>query len=444
MSIKQKIPFLQKLTNILVHWPRSLFWNIKYGFPSRKMTLIGVTGTDGKTTTTILIHQMLKNYGFKVGLISTLGAKIEDDFITTGLHTTSPNPAIIQKLLYQMKQAGITHVVLEVTSHALDQYRYWGCNFQIGIFTNLAQEHLDYHKTMDKYLLAKSKLLKQSTHPVANSDNQYFPKLKKLVGKKILTFGLNDAADLRAINLELKPNSLSFQVDKQTFSTNSPYAYQTYNILASLAVAKLLGIPYTSLQQTIKDFPETKGRREEIANELGIRCIIDFAHTPQALESTLQSIKTTNPNQKIITVFGATGGRDPGKRPLMGQIVSNLSNITIITSDDTRNEKIENIATQIQSGINSSVKKLEFTQPVPTKKELLNAKKIVKDTHIYIFIPNRQDAITTAILLAQKGDIVITCGKGHEQTMLLGKTEYPWSESEAIRTGLNIRQNVLK
>lgn len=430
---------VQKLKNVLFHLPKSVFYNLKYGFPSKKLTLIGITGTDGKTTTCTLIYEILKQSGLKVGLISTIGAKIEDKEINTGLHTTTPDPSLLQKLLSDMVKAGITHVVCEVTSHSLDQYRFWGCKFAISGITNISHEHLDYHKNIESYTKTKAKLFDVSESAVLNKDDQSFAVIKKQIKIPFKTFSVKEDSDYQAKKIKLDQNSLSFEVNNQKFTTDSNYEYQIYNILLALAVISKLKIDSQIVQQAISHFPETKGRREEVPNDFKFKTIIDFAHTPFALESALSSLKKTN-DGNLIVIFGATGGRDQSKRPKMGAVVSNLANIALITTDDTRHEKIENINKQIISGIDS--KKAEFVnyQEVKTKKQIQNVLEIAKKKFVYFNIPNRQDAFNLAIKLAKPSDVIIACGKGHENTILHGQTEYPWSEAEAFRTAFRFRQ----
>lgn len=420
-------PFVQKLINLFWHLPKSIFYSVYYNFPAKKLKLIGITGTDGKTTSAILMHQVLTQAGYKTGLISTIGAKIDKNYITTGLHTTSPNPKTIQSLLSQMVKQGLTHAVVEVTSHSLDQYRFWGCDFEIGIFTNLTSEHQDYHRNMNSYLHSKAKLFAHTKHQVANADSPYFSLLQKITNKKFITFGINNNSDYQAKKINLTNKFLSFTVDEIFYKTDSNYYYQIYNILGVLASLSILKIDRKILQRVILQFPPTKGRREEVANALGIKTIVDFAHTPAALEQTLNSLRQTT-SGKLIVLFGATGGRDKQKRPEMGRVSTDLANITIITSDDTRLENIQDINHQIISGISKNHLFLSINDDRQTKNAL------IKNQHIYFNVPDRQEAFNLAIHLASKGDTVIACGKGHETTILHGKTEYPWSETDAFKT----------
>jgi UDP-N-acetylmuramoyl-L-alanyl-D-glutamate--2,6-diaminopimelate ligase len=430
--------FFQKIKNLFWHLPKSIFFNLYYGFPSKKLILIGITGTDGKTTTCTLIHEILKNNNINSGLISTINAKIGDKIINTGLHTTSPDPKLIQKLFRQMVNTGLTHCVCEVTSHALDQNRFWGCRFQISAITNTSHEHLDYHKTMKNYILSKAKLFHISDHAVLNKDDPSFNVISPTITIPKNTYSIKEKSDYQAKEIDIKRDYMEFTVNGTKIKTDSNYRYQIYNILASLAVVKHLGIGFETAKSTILKFPETKGRREEIPNEFGFKTIIDFAHTPYALENTLSALKTLT-SGNLIVIFGATGGRDKSKRPIMGEVVSRIADIGLITADDTRNEKIEDINRQIISGIDQ--KKSEYFNYKEVQNQNLYSKitENTKNRFIYMDIPNRQDAFNIAVKLARQGDIIVTCGKGHETTILHGSTEYPWSESEAFRSAFRFR-----
>ncbi len=396
------------LKKYLYHLPKAIFWNTVTKFPHKKLVLIGVTGTDGKTTTCTLIQQTLQNSGLKVGIISTIS--------TPGLHTTSPEPKTLMKLFSKFINQSCTHVVCEVTSHSLDQFRYWGCHFAVSVLTNISHEHLDYHQNMEKYMQAKSLLFTQSDAAILNRDCEYFNEFSKKINKPFLTYGTKIKSDIRAKNISITDKNLNFTVDKQLFVTDSNYHYQLYNILAALAVCRHLKIADKFLINTIKKFPNTAGRRQEVENNYSFRTIIDFAHTPNALLQTLTSLRSTTKG-KLICIFGATGGRDKSKRPIMGQVVSKNSDIGIVTADDTRNENVVDINKQIISGFDKS--------------------------STYYDIPNRQDAFNLAVKLAKAGDTIIACGKGHETSILHGKTEYPWSESDAFKTAFRIKeQNV--
>lgn len=409
--------FIQKIKNFLWHFPKSIFFNIYYGFPSHKLILIGVTGTDGKTSTVSLIHQCLLDSGINAGIISTLGAKIGDKEIQTGLHTTSPDSSKVQQIFSEMVKSGITHVVVEVTAHAIDQYRYYGCNFKIAGITNVSHEHLDDFSDLKTYTLTKAKLLINAQNSILNRDDDSYNLISSLIAKPYKTFSIKQKSDYQAQNIIYKSNQVNFEVNSLKFQTDSPYQHQIYNILLAHAILSFLQINPQVLIEVIKHFPNIKGRREEIKNNLKLKCIVDFAHTPAALKTILESLRSSSKG-KLIVIFGATGGRDQSKRPLMGEVVSKIADIAIVTADDTRNEKVENINSQIIKGFISNNKKFS-----------------------YYDIPNRQDAFNLAIKLSSPGDTVIACGKGHETTILHGKTEYPWSESEAFRTAFRQKKS---
>ncbi len=412
---------LSTLKNIFWHLPQAIFWNLYYGRPSRKLTLIGVTGTDGKTTTCTLLQKLLENNGLKCGIISTI--------TSPGLHTTSPPPKVLQKIFADYQRSGFTHVVCEVTSHALSQYRYFGTHFKVALITNITHEHLDYHKTMNNYIRAKAKLFTQSEVAILNHDDDHYQDISQLIHVPQITYGIKNKSDFTAQKVKLTSTQLSFTVNNQQLVTDSNYDYQTYNILAALAAYQKLNLDPAIFSQTIRHFPSSKGRREIVDNDLGLRAIIDFAHTPNSLNHTFSSLKKTSKG-RLIVIFGATGGRDPSKRPLMGQVASQLADIAIITADDTREEKIETINQQIIAGINP--KKSQKINP--EHPEISDPKKF----H-YADIPNRQDAFNLAVALAKTGDTIVACGKGHETSILHGKTDYPWSEAEAFRTAFRLK-----
>lgn len=417
MKLKQLV---QKTKNIFWHLPKAIFFNFFYGFPSKKLTIIGVTGTDGKTTTTNLLFRLLNNAGYHTAIISTLGSQIADQNISTGLHTTSPDSRTTQKLFKQMVDSGITHAIVEVTAHAIDQYRYFGCHFQIAGITNTSHEHLDDFFTQENYVNTKAKLLINADFSVINADDPSFDIINPNISNEKVTYSIDKKSDLQAKDIKIDKEWLSFKVNSLQLKTDSNYRYQIYNILLALAISQKLGISDEVFSKTIYNFPEIKGRREEVNNDINIKAIVDFAHTPAALEKTLQSLRSTTTG-RLIVIFGATGGRDPSKRPEMGLVVSRNSDIAFITSDDTRQEKVENINEQIISGIDQKL--------------------VASGKFSFHNIPNRQDAFNEAIKISRPGDTVIACGKGHETTILLGSTEYPWSEAEAFRTAFRHRQN---
>lgn len=399
---------LQRVKNIFWHLPKSIYYQLVNGLPTRHLTLIGITGTDGKTSTATLVHQIL------------LASEIKSDLITTvnspGLHTTSPDPRHLLPIFSQMIKKGVTHVVVEATAHGIDQHRFFGCHFAVSALTNITHEHFDDFVDINHYQTAKLQLFRNSSVCILNADDSSYTQFQKKLspGHQTISYGISPKSQLRATNITVTRDSLSFDADGHHFVSDSPYRYQVYNILAAYGICQALGVNHKVFLKTIRHFPEVAGRRQLIENDLGITAIVDFAHTPHALVETLSSLYQPRNNHQTIVIFGATGGRDQSKRPLMGQAVSQHSDIAILTSDDTRQEDIDHINQQIISGIDQT--------------------KIKKEQFKYYVQSDRQKAFDLALSLARKGDTVIACGKGHETSILIGKTEYPWSDAQAFRT----------
>lgn len=376
---------MQKIKN-LYHLLKAIFWNIWYGFPAKKLVVIGVTGTDGKTTTCTLIYEILKSAGIKTGMLTTVSARIMDKEIDTGLHTTNPDSGLLQKILRDAVSSGVTHMVLEVTSHGLDQNRVWGCNFKIGVLTNVTHEHLDYHRTMENYRETKLKLFKKVKFAVLNGDDPSFEYFKH-----------------QTLNTDIQIIKYS-KTKAENISPALYGEYNLYNINAAEAVCKALGIRQQVIEKIVREFKGVPGRREEIREGQKFRVVVDFAHTPNALEQVLISLRDQSKSKtktKIIVVFGCTGERDKDKRPMMGEIAARLADVVIVTSDDTRSEDQDEIYKQIVFGIKD--------------------KNFIKEN-------DRRKAIEIAVKMAKEGDIILLAGKGHEKSILIGKEESPWSD----------------
>lgn len=385
----------QELINNFYHLPKAVLANIIYGFPTKKLKVIGVTGTDGKTTTTNMIYQILRMAGKKTSMVSTINAVIGGKVYDTGFHVTSPDPFMVQKFIKQAACNGDEYMVLEVTSHALDQYRFWGVKFDVGVITNVTHEHLDYHKTYQNYLNTKLKLIKHADNAIINSNLNI-----NVPHKKIITFGFNSG------DLNQKSVKLSLKI---------PGEYNIENALAALGVSFVLGIDKKIAQKALENFSGITGRMEKVENNKGIKIIVDFAHTPNALEQALKTLRKQTKG-KLIAVFGSAGKRDIEKRGLMGQIAGRLADFAVVTAEDPRGE-LEVINRQIIKGAIKSGK--------------------VLDKNIFI-VEDRAEAIGFAThKLAKKGDIVGIFGKGHELSMNMdGKKEIPWSDKEAIERAL--------
>lgn len=391
---------IQRLKNIW-HLFRSLFWIAYYGYPARKMTVIGITGTDGKTTTATIVYEILKAAGFRSGLITTLGAKYannknEEIELETGLHVTTPAAKEIQRIIRQMVNDGVTHLIIEATAHGLDQHRLLGTNIKIGVLTNLSHEHLDDFVTMERYARAKLKLFKGTRYAVLNQDDEYFSLFRSTI---------INAGDTKIISYERA------NISDDDISKFLRGEYNRYNIAAAQAIARIMNIDDAVTYKILKEFKGIRGRLEEIREE-GLRIFVDFAHTPNGLRNVLTLLKRETAG-RLIVVFGCTGERDRTKRPIMGKIASAIADIVIVTSDDTRNESQDEIASQIISGIDD-------------KNEKMKAGALIIEN-------DRRIAIRKALEMAKTDDIVLVAGKGHEKSINLGGREYPWSDAEIVR-----------
>lgn len=403
---------LQNIKN-QVHGVKALYANIRYGFPSRSMKVIGITGTDGKTTTTELIYHILTVAGKKVSMISTVKAMINGKEYDTGFHVTTPTSSLLQKFFSIAKAGGSEFMVLEVTSHALDQKRVSGVKFDVGLITNISHEHLDYHKTFEEYVKAKAKLLNKTRVSILNIDDKNFEVLKNYSSGKIVTFGLKKA--------DVTPQNA-------TYETTLIGEFNTYNILASIAVARVFGVDEESIKKGIKTFKGIQGRMEEVKTDKNFKIIIDFAHKPNALESALKTLKAITEN-RLIVLFGSAGLRDRDKRPMMGKIAGKFADIAVITAEDPRTEDVREIIDAIARGAKS--------EGMIEKKRKKEKKNTIDQNKVFYKIPDRQEAINFAIRdLAQKGDIILLAGKGHEKSMCYGKTEYPWDEFKAVKKAI--------
>lgn len=384
-----------------------------YRVPASDLKIIGVTGTDGKTTTATLIYHILSESGRKAALISTVAAYIGDTVYDTGFHVTTPSPFLLQKYFKEAKARGISYVVLEVTSHALHQNRVAGIPFEIGVITNVSREHLDYHKTYDNYLDAKMRLLKNSKKTVVNMDDPSFFRIEKEIPGKIISYSLEKSeADVNLSNFKFKTSLIG--------------NFNKANILAAAATAEALGVEKEKIVKAIATFAAPIGR-QEVVFDREFTVMVDFAHTPNAFAQLLSEI-SKNKNGRLIHVFGSAGSRDAAKRPFMGEESSRYADVIILTAEDSRDENIDDINSDIQAGIDKNfieVDKEDFSKSSSNKK-------ILK-------INDRKEAIEFAINMAKKGDFVLLTGKGHEKSINYGKGEEPWDEFEEVRKTLKAK-----
>lgn len=400
----------------LYHLFVAILANIYYGFPSKKLIVIGVTGTDGKTTTVNMIYQVLKSAGKKVSMVSTINAVVAGKPYDTGFHVSSPDPFTVQKFAKESVAHGDEFLVLEATSHSLDQYRFWGINLDIGVITNITHDHLDYHKTWENYFTTKAKLIRYARIAVLNRDEKHFDRLSQLTNGKVVSFGFSEKADF---NPKKFPLTLKMLGD--------------YNVMNGLAAAACLheNINVSVIKSALSSFSNLKGRMEEVKNTRGIRTIIDFAASPNGLEQALKTLKRQT-SGRLISVFGSAGKRDIAKRGLMGEISARFSDITVITAEDPRGYA-EAINKQIADGARKG-------GAMEVQSSELKVKSY--DKHVFYVIPDRKEAIDFAInKLAKKGDLIGFFGKGHEQSMNYnGKKEEPYDEFEAVEEALNSSQ----
>ncbi len=353
-----------------------------YDSPEKKLHIIGVTGTDGKTTTSTLVYQILKQAGLKVALVSTVAAYIGVDEFDTGFHVTSPDPDTLYPMLKKIVDAGCKWLVLETTSHALAMHRYGNIKFEIAVLTNITHEHLDFHKTFEQYREAKMKIFNGTKWAVLNTEEENTSFIQNKLGSDV------------KIKL-YKP-----YIGKVSNALNTDYNRQ--NFAAAATVAELLNIDKKYIEEVAQSFSGITGRLEELHFGQKFRAIVDFAHTPNALEQVLKNLRRqVTKGHKIILVFGCAGLRDHTKRPMMGQIATRLADKVIVTAEDPRTEDLGDIYRDIAA-------------PGSIRED------------------DRQKAIDMACKTAKAGDIVVATGKGHEKSLAFGTSEYPWSDQEAF------------
>ncbi len=464
-----------------------------HGFPARRLIVVGVTGTDGKTTTCTLLHRILLAAGRRAGLITTVNALIGEEVFDTGLHTTTPDAPAVQGYLARMVEAGMEIAVLETTSHGLAQHRVSACDFDVAVVTNITHEHLDAHGSLEAYRRAKAMLFahlmagyrKPGVPKVAvlNADDDSYRYLRRLPADRYLSYsrrgscharwgattdehsrGLTaeaapigpaagrppmgtrsvgvgrrpaegsggrfqspsifEGADLVAVDVETAPGGSRFTVrsPQGTFELETSLVgeYNISNILAASSAALALGVPVPAIQRGVREVTGIVGRMERVDEGQDFIAIVDFAHTPHALEQALTTARTMTQG-RVIVVFGCAGERDREKRAWMGEISARLADVVVMTAEDPRREPLEAILEEMARGAQRAG---------------------AVEGRDYFRVPDRAEAIQFAVDLARPGDLVITCGKGHEQSMCYGTVEQPWSEHETLRTALRRKRNL--
>jgi UDP-N-acetylmuramoyl-L-alanyl-D-glutamate--2,6-diaminopimelate ligase len=428
-SIEQDIPYVQVADDREAMAQVSAAF---YGHPSRKLTLVGVTGTDGKTTTINLLYHILKAAGLETGLISTVNAVIGDEVLDTGLHVTTPEAMDTQRYLSQMVEAGLTHAILEMTSHGLAQRR--GAmvqEFDIAVITNIQHEHLFFHGSFEAYRNAKARLFtglsepRQKDNPipqlaVLNRDDDSYTFLAGLTKTRQVSYGLHPEADVRAKDIHDTLEDLTFTAFGPGFkfpvSCKLMGHYNVSNCLAAIATAVSgLNLPPEAIQEGIKNLPGVPGRMERITMGQDFLAVVDFAHTPNSLKSALEAGRRLT-DGRVIAIFGSAGLRDKEKRRMMAETSARLADLTILTAEDPRTESLDDILAEMAAGAESQ-------GGVEGK--------------TFFRIRDRGEAIRFGVKSAQPGDLVIALGKGHEQSMCFMETEYPWDDRTAMRAALD-------
>lgn len=416
-----------------LHFVNAIYQTVKYGYPARTLTVIGVTGTDGKTTVVHLIAKILEQAGIKTAAISTVGAFFNGQSVDTGFHVTTPDPQFLQAFLLRVKNEDITHVMMEATSHGLDQHRVLGCNFKVGVLTNITHEHLDYHRTPERYRQAKAKLFRGVKVAVLNADDPSCSYIKDKTNSsaKIISYSLRKHAALWASAIRIQHSGMKFTIHEggkfHSIETKLIGEHNVSNILAACGAAKGLGIKWDDIVGGIRDFGGVEGRMELIDQGQKFTVIVDFAHTPAALENLLRTLDRVklHKDSKIILVFGAPGERDPSKRKPMGEAAVKHADFCVLTTDDPRHEDSNRIIDEITRGIRDKASVWDG---------LVDWRKKGKWC---IRILDRGEAISFAIQkLANAGDIVVLAGQGHQKAMPFGDREIPWSDQEAARVAL--------
>ena len=386
-----------------------------YGDISSKMRLIGVTGTNGKTTTTYLLESLFNKIGEDTGVIGTINYRFGGRLIPAV--NTTPGVLELCSLLSSMRKQGIKNSIIEVSSHSLEQGRVDTLDFDIAVFTNLTSEHLDFHKDMKSYLSSKMKLfskIKQGGYAVINRDDPFSGDIIKQVSSekkaRVLTYGISDSADVRAQDIRFSFQGLKFKLcHKECIDIRSKLIgrHNVYNILASASCGIAMGIAMKDIARAVEEVPDLPGRLEKVDCGQGFLVFVDYAHTENALESVLKTLRELEP-KRLLVVFGCGGDRDKSKRPNMGRVSSKLSDKMFITSDNPRNEDPMHIIDEITSGIEAK-------------------------NNNYIIEPDRFKAIDLALKEAARGDIVLVAGKGHEAYQIFKNTTLPFDDREVVK-----------
>jgi len=404
------------------HLGEAILMNIRYGFPGRKVRIIGVTGTNGKTTTSFMIHRLLHESGIKVGLLTTVANGIGDAIVPQSEHITTAQAGVLQKKLREFANAGVEWAVVETSSHSLAQHRVWGVPYEIAVMTNITHEHLDYHGTFENYVEAKRRLFKIANRHglrfgVINQQDPSVDKFMQTVANST-TYGIG-SGKLQATNVKLLADHSTFKAtigsDSYNIEVNLPGEFNVSNSLAAIAVGRKLGLSKAEIEKGIAALKGVEGRMHVIDEGQKFQVIIDFASTPDAFERFFESVRPLTKG-KLIAVFGSAGRRDEAKRVVQGRIAGKFANVVIVTEEDDRDIDGHQIMTEIAKGVTENGK--------------------VENKDLFLIL-NREEAIGFAMTQAtSKDDVVVLLGKGHELTIERADGEYPWNEAEVARAAL--------
>ena len=405
-KLLEKLPFYNDMV-LPYHFAQSVAAGFKYHWPGKKLRVIGVTGTNGKTTTCFMVWHMLNQAGFKTGLMTTVAWGV--DKLTPELgHMTTVDSFTLNQRIATIASTGAEFLVLEITSHALAEFRTLGIPIEIAVFTNLTHEHLDYHKTITRYRNAKGKLFSHAKFSILNADDKatlYY----KTISKKYITYGIKNGK-YRAKNIKLATSGVKYSCGDINIETQIPGEFNVYNSLAAALVGKQLGLSNQQIESGIKSLDAVEGRMNIIDEGQPFTVIVDYAHAPDAIEKVFDSV--AGHKGKIISVHGGAGRRDPSTRPIRGAILAKYSDIVIITEDDSRDEGPEKIAAGFIEGA--------------VKQGKVLGKDLIKEL-------DRKKAITIALEKAKPGDLVLVLGKGHEKTILRADGPHDFEDIKVVR-----------
>jgi len=429
--VERDLPELGTCPTVLVPDSREAYAYLQaalHGFPGRRLRVVGVTGTDGKTTTVRLIRGILTAAGWRVGSVDTVAAQIGARDLDTGFHTTTPSADEVQRLLAEMVEAGTDYALLESTSEGLAQHRVTACEYDVAVITNITHDHLYFHGTFEAYREAKALLFRalSSAHrkegvpkvAVLNADDGSYAYLRAIPADVHLSYGLVAGADVRAERIVAEPHGmrLLLRTPSGNVALESPLVgrYNVHNILAASAVACSQGVPLEGIREGVASVRAVPGRMQYVDAGQPFAVLIDFAHTPNAMDVALRAAREFTAG-RLIVVYGCAGLRDTAKRPMMGQISGRLADLSVLTAEDPRTESAEAIIAQIAAGCREAGR---------------------LEGEGYVCVPDRAQAIREALSRALPGDTVMICGKGHERSMCYGTTEYPWSDAETTTAAL--------